>query len=144
MKHTFLFQEAVWIAQGWYYNPEGEAVALEGKTVITHLKDLWLNEGRMKLLSPNPVDLVNQYKIIPFQEGGFTTTWESYNPALGILLGNFFIIGDSIISTCVSQKGTYTGTEFLIQLNDHSYLNRGVFLEEQKIVSSWSVELKKS
>jgi len=66
------------------------------------------------------------------------------NPDLGILLGQFIIVADTIISTCRSEKGEYTGAEFHLQVSDVHYKNRGILLKGNDKLSSWSVDLQKS
>lgn len=145
MKHTFLFQEGIWIAQGHYFDDMDRALPLEGMTRIMHLEALWINEGEMEIKAgDNPITMYNRYEIIPFREGGNETTWESLNPDIGTLLGRFVIVDDAIISTCRSQSGGFSGSEFLLKVSDTHYKNRGVLLKGHDKLSSWSVDLRKT
>jgi hypothetical protein len=145
MIHTFLLQEGVWIARGHYLDDMEQILPLEGTVRITHLEGLWLNEGQAEIkMGENPVKICSRYEIIPFEEGRNRTTWESVNPDLGIMQGQVIIVADTIISTCRSEKGEYTGAEFHIKVSDVHYKNRGIFTKGNDKLSSWSVDLKKS
>jgi len=145
MKHTFILQEGKWQATGHYFDDQGKAIPIEGSARITHLKQFWLNESRMKLLlEDKSIGIVNDYEITPFEEGSDTTVWKSLNPSLGYLYGKFVIVGDSILSICASKQGTYTATEYLVKVADDHYRNMGAFFRGDQKVSSWEVELKKT
>lgn len=143
MDHTFLFQEGLWLAEGIYYDEESRPLPFSGFAEITHSGNVWLNRSRMEIRAGRDVVIENNYRIKPFPENGDMTTWESENPAIGLLLGRFYTVGDSIISTCTSQRGIYCGVEFLMQKSETNYKNRGVFSEGTRRLSSWIVELKK-
>jgi len=49
----------------------------------------------------------------------------SENPALGKLIGKFMIIGDTVLSSYISENGIYSGTESLFKIDESTYLNRG-------------------
>jgi len=145
MEHTFLFQEGIWIAEGHYFDDTERTYPLRGMTRITHQEGLWLNEGEMEIIAvDHPVRICNRYEIVPFDEGRNHTTWESLNPDLGTLLGQFIIVDDTIISTCRSSNGGYMGTEIILRINEMHYKNRGVFLQGNDKLSSWSVDLHKT
>ena len=144
MKHTFILQEGKWHATGHYFDDQGKAIPIEGSARITHLKQFWLNESRMKLLvEDKPIGIVNDYEITPFEAGSDATVWKSSNPSLGHLYGKFVIAGDSILSICASKDGTYTATEYFVKVTDDHYRNRGAFFRGDQKVSSWDVELRK-
>jgi len=145
VQHTFLFQEGLWIAGGLYFDDRDRSLPLEGKTRVTHLQGLWINEGAMELKSgADSVIIHNRYEIIPFEEDSAMTTWKSSNPATGPLLGRFVLVENAILSACRSESGNFTGSEFLLKLSDEHYLNRGVFFRGEEKLSSWSVELRKA
>jgi len=142
VQHTFLFQEGLWIAGGVYFDDRERPMPLEGKTRVTHLEGLWVNEGAMELKSGDrSLILHNRYEIIPFPDGGTITTWKSSNPAIGLLLGRFAIVKNAILSACLSEKGDFSGSEFLLKISDSHYVNRGVFLRGDAKLSSWAVDL---
>ena len=145
MKHTFLFLEGIWIAQGHYLDDMDRALPLEGKTRIMHMEGLWINEGEMEIKAGDkPIKIYNRYEIVPFKVGRYITTWESLNPDLGTLLGQFVVVDDTLISTCCSKNGEYTGTEFLLKVSDMHYKNRGVFFKGNDKISSWNIDLRKT
>lgn len=145
MTHTFLFQEGAWRARGYYIDDMERILPLEGIVRITHMEDLWLNEGETEIkMGEKPIKNFNRYEIIPPEEGRNHTTWESLNPDLGTLLGRIVIVDDTILSVCRSKGGEYAGTEFYIRLSDTHYKNRGVFLKGNDKLSSWSVDLQKT
>ena len=145
MKHTFLFMEGTWIAQGHYFDDADRALPLEGMTRVTHTDKLWLNEGEMEIKAGDkPIKIYNRYEIVPFKEGSYVTTWESLNPDLGTLLGRFLVVDDTIISTCCSKTGEYIGAEFHLKVSDVHYKNRGVFFKKSDKLSSWSIDMQRS
>ena len=144
MQHTFLFQEGFWSARGYYFDDMNRALALEGKIRITHLEDLWINEGEMEISAgEKPVRIYNRYEIVPFREGQIQTVWESTNQDLGTLLGQFVIVDDAILSTCRAKSGMYTGAEFLLKIHNAHYQNRGVLFKGNDTLSSWRFDLRK-
>ena len=143
MKHTFLFLGGIWIARGHYFDDTDRSLPLEGMTIITHTDKLWLNEGEMEIKSSDkPIKIYNRYEIVPFKEGKRHTTWKSLNPDLGTLLGQFIIVGDTIISTCRARNSEYTGADFLIKVSDMHYKNRGILFKGNDRLSSWSIDLR--
>ena len=144
MKHTFILEEGKWQARGHYFDDRGKALPFEGSARVSHREQIWINEGRMTLtIGDQTVGIVNDYEIVPFEEGGDSTTWKSSNPSLGRLYGKFVLVGDSILSLCASKDGTYTATEYMLKISDDHYRNRGAFFRGDLKVSSWEVELKR-
>ncbi|HPR56672.1 MAG TPA: hypothetical protein PLV84_16190 [Deltaproteobacteria bacterium] len=141
MKHTFLLTQGRWIASGVFTDENGSASPAEAEVAITHLSDLWLNEGSMKVSGENALVIRNRYEIVPFAKGSLTTTWKSTNPAIGVLYGIFSIVGDSILSAYCSDDGSYSGMEYLRQVTPDAYENRGILLHEGLRVSSWELDL---
>jgi hypothetical protein len=144
MEHTFLFHEGYWNASGYYFDDMDRPLPLVGKTRITHLEEMWVNEGEMEIKAGDKsIKIYNRYEIIPFRKGKNYTTWESLNPDLGTLLGRFVIVDDVILSTCHAKGSGYSGTEFLLKVTETHYKNRGVFFKENDKLSSWSVDLRR-
>ncbi|MDF9408398.1 MAG: hypothetical protein A4E52_01309 [Pelotomaculum sp. PtaB.Bin013] len=141
MKHTYLFLEGIWLAKGIYYDENGNPSNVEGQSEITHLNDLWLNNSYMTLSGEDPVELRNDYEIVPFEKD--FTSWKSFNPGLGTLLGRFVVIDDSIISLFSTEKGDLFGSEFLTKINDSEYIGKGVLYNAAGKISSWSIRLVK-
>lgn len=144
MDHSFLFYPGMWLVEGVYYDDQGWPISFNGSTEIIHADNLWYSQGRMEIHAERDIVVENNYRIVPFREGADVTSWESENPALGVLIGKFFIVGDSIISTCISTQGHYSGTEFMIRKSESAYLSRGIFSDGEKRLSSWMVDLKKT
>jgi len=83
----------------------------------------------------------NRYEIAPFSPGARSTHWSSENPALGALRGRFVLAGDAILSFYASPTGRYRGFECIQRRDDARYSVRGALLEEDKVLSSWALEL---
>lgn len=144
LEHSFLFEEGYWKASGCYYTEKGVAHQVEGRVRIYHEDDLWINDGVMKVVGQEAIEIRNRYEIIPWAQGGELTTWVSMNPGLGVLEGTFTIVGDSILSAYRAEKGDFSGAEVLMRTSPDCYLNRGVLVYKGKEkLSSWSVELKR-
>ena len=143
MKHTLFFHEGTWEARGLYTDAAGEVMPLQGKSEITHVDGIWVNESYMDV-EDQESRISNRYEITPFAEGRDYTSWKSVNPAIGDLSGMFMLVGDSILSTFSSENGEYFGFEYLQKVDDTTYRNRGfAFFNNQKL-SSWEVELKRA
>jgi hypothetical protein len=83
----------------------------------------------------------NRYDIEPLSPGARSTHWTSSNPAVGALRGRFVFCGDAILSSYASPTGRYRGFECIQQRDARSYSVRGTLLEEDKVISTWAVEL---
>ena len=144
MKHTFLFEEGVWTAVGAFTDAEGNVAPVRGQSKTIHGPDVWVEESYLELQTDEKIEIHNNYKIVPFEEGSDTTTWTSLNPTLGKLSGKFVIVDDSIISSFKSENLIYTGLELLTKIDDDKYINRGVLLKDGEKFSSWAVELTRA
>jgi hypothetical protein len=85
----------------------------------------------------------NRSEIAPFSPGARSTHFTSINPALGALRGRFVLAGDTILSFYASVTGRYRGFESILQRQDGSYSVRGTLLDEDKVMSTWMLELKR-
>ncbi|MBD3309012.1 hypothetical protein GF339_21550 [candidate division KSB3 bacterium] len=141
MTHTYLFEEGVWQAHGIFLDEHGQQFPLEGQTTISHDDALWKNVGFMRVLSEPPMELQNTYEIQPVPSSGESTTWTSYNPGVGELVGQFVVIHDSILSLYSTPNREFTGMESLRQIHENAYQNRGVLMKGEQKISSWAVEL---
>lgn len=144
MRHTFLFEPGLWIANGIFLDEQNQQMRLTGEAHITHQTDLWLNESCMRLDAQPGVEIKNSYQIIPFAEGKDFTTWKSYNAELGILIGQFIIVSNTIISSYHSPDSFHRGTECLIMLDSYCYESKGFLFSGDGKVSSWSVNLSRA
>jgi hypothetical protein len=95
----------------------------------------------LRLRGNRPALQHNRYEIEPFSPGARSTHWTSNNPALGALRGRFVLAGDAILSFYASPTGRYRGFECLLQRDERRYSVRGTLLEEDKVISSWALEL---
>ncbi|MDD4767661.1 MAG: hypothetical protein PHF87_08855 [Desulfotomaculaceae bacterium] len=142
MKHTYLFTEGVWISRGNYYDENNNVFSAEGRSEITHQKKLWLNNSSITLSGPNPVEIINDYRIAPFVNN--MTGWQSVNPKLGTLIGRFTVVEDSILSLYSSENGEYFGSESFTQINEAEYTWKGALYSVSGKIYSWSVRLEKA
>lgn len=143
MQHTFFYQEAEWKADGHYYDQFSVEKIARGKTVILHRPDQWVAVAFLQVLFDTPVEVKNDYDIIPFKGGSDKTTWVSQNPSIGTFYGSFVIVKESILSSFYTEDYTYTGSECLIQLDENSYESRGLLLKDNRKMSSWAVRLSR-
>jgi hypothetical protein len=108
---------------------------------VRHEPNRWLFEAVQHLRGDPARVQHNRYEIVPFSPGARSTHWTALNPAIGALRGRFVIVGDSILSFYASATGRYRGFESLLRRDRARYSVRGSLLEEDKLVSSWSLEL---
>ena len=140
MMHTYLLPGRRWQASGIFYDENGQTFPLTGRSRVTHVDSEWTLDASMEVLFESPVQLCNTYTIRS-TDTGHTLAWTSFNPALGQLSGTFSIIGNSIISVYSSGDGAYSGSETLIQVDEHTYHNVGVAFHNGKRLSAWTVLL---
>jgi hypothetical protein len=143
MKHTFLFSEGLWIASGNYFDGEGRATTVKGHSRVVH-GERWNVESFMQLRNDEKLTFATDYIVEPFAPGADSTLWRSHHPDIGALNGRFFLVADTILSIYASENGDYTGSEFMLQFDDNSYLNRGALFHLQRRLSSWAVELTRA
>jgi hypothetical protein len=142
VKHTFLFEEGIWVVSGEYTGQNGAVVPVEGSAKISHEARVWRNQGVMTLVQPGGnVEIRNDYEIAPFEEGMDYTAWRAGNPSLGKLTGLFVVVDDSIISTIASEDGKVSGIEYLRKVSGDHYKSRGFIFRGDVKVSSWAAEL---
>jgi hypothetical protein len=116
---------------------------VSGDTTIRHEEKRWLFEGVLRVKCERPALHHNRYEIEPFAPGSRSTHWTSVNPAVGALHGRFVLAGDAILSFYSSPTGRYRGFECLQQRDTGRYVARGSFLDEDKVLSTWAMELTK-
>jgi hypothetical protein len=144
VKHTFLFEPAVWSVGGTFWAGDRRAVDAQGRIEITHRDTCWLLAGSMKVLSSPTVEFVSAYSIELPGRDPTTLKWTAENAMLGKLLGVFSVVGESILSIFHSTDGSYQGTEHLAQLSPDSYRACAMLLFNQRKLSSWQVKLTRS
>ena len=134
-------KEGTWRAEGEYRDASGRAAPVAGETTIRHEEKRWLFEGVLRVKGDRPALHHNRYEIEPFSPGARSTHWSSTNPAIGALRGRFVLSGDAILSFYSSPTGKYRGFECIQQRDSGSYSARGTLLEEDKVISTWALEL---
>jgi hypothetical protein len=139
--HTFLFEEANWRAEGEYRDAGGTKFAVSGENSVRHEASRWLFEAVQRLRGDPTRVQHNRYEIAPFSPGARSTHWSSNNAAIGALLGRFVVTGDAILSFYPSPTGRYRGFECIQQREPARYTVRGSLLEEDKVLSTWALEL---
>ena len=140
--HTFLFREGTWRAAGEYRDGAGNVTKVDGETRVRHETGKWLTEGVMRVKSSPPKEQANRTEILPFSPGSNATHWSSESATIGTLNGRFVVAGDAILSFYASGTGRYRGFECLQQKDAKTYQVRGAMLEQDKVISSWVLELK--
>jgi hypothetical protein len=141
--HTFLFEPARWEAKGVFVDPAGRTLPMAGQTVVLHGEEIWSLTGKIHLTGDTKVEIVNDYRIVPFPRGEMQTTWNAHNPALGTLKGCFVIVDDTILSSFESEDHQFRGTEWLRRIDADNYEDRGVIFERERLLSAWAAELRR-
>jgi hypothetical protein len=108
---------------------------------VRHEPNRWLFEAVQRLRGDPTRVQHHRYEITPFSPGARSTHWTSNNPAIGVLRGRFVIAGDAILSFSASPTGRYRGFECIQQRDPARYSVRGSLLEEDKLLSTWALEL---
>ena len=141
MAHSFLFEEGTWRVEGEHRDAAGAVSAVSGENSIRHEPGRWLFEAALRLRG-DPLRVThNRYQIEPFSPGAASTHWSSNNPVLGALRGRFVVTGDAILSSSASPTSRYRGFECIQRRDARRYSVRGAMLEEDKVISTWSLEL---
>lgn len=140
--HTFLFREGTWRAAGEYRDGSGNVTKVDGETRVRHDTGKWLTESVLRIKSSPPKEQGNRTEVAPFSPGSNATHWFSESATIGSLNGRFVIAGDAILSFYASGTGRYRGFECLQQKDAKTYNVRGAMLEQDKVISTWVLELK--
>jgi hypothetical protein len=144
LKHTFLFEPAVWSVGGTFWAGDRRSIGAQGRIEITHRDTCWLLAGSMKVLSSPPVEFVSAYSIDLPGRDATTLKWTAENAMLGKLQGVFSVVGDSILSIFNSSDGAYQGTEYLTLVSPQNYRACAMLLFSGRKLSSWQVELTRT
>ncbi|HLY53207.1 MAG TPA: hypothetical protein VKQ31_09385 [Steroidobacteraceae bacterium] len=142
MAHTFLFEPAVWTASGTFWRGDGEALEAVGRTEIAHRDQCWLLSGTLKVLGSPPVEFVHAYLIEPPGASG-TMKWTFETETFGKLSGMYAVVGGSIFSVFSCDASGYRGTEQLGQIDADHYAAAGLLLQNDKLIYSWQLQLKR-
>jgi hypothetical protein len=139
--HTFLFEEGTWKVEGEHRDGAGMASAVAGENSVRHEPGRWHFEAVLRLRGEALRVTHNRYQIEPFSPGSSSTHWSANNPVLGALRGRFVVAGDAILSSYANPTGRYRGFECIQQRGERRYSVRGAMLEEDKLISTWALEL---
>lgn len=144
MKHTFLFAEAEWEAEGSYFTDTGETLPASGSSIVSHGKDIWMVDGGLEVeTEEGPVEFRSTYRVRPFEEGERVTEWTAENPALGLLRGVFVVLGDTILSQYRAAEEAAGGAETLRRVGDGTYEVRGLVRLGKGKVAAWALGLRR-
>jgi hypothetical protein len=139
--HTFLLEEGTWRVEGEHRDAAGAASPVSGENAIRHEPGMWHFEAALRLRG-DPVRVThNRYQIEPFSPGAASTHSSSNNPVLGAKRGRFKLTGDAILSSYASPSARSRGFECIQQRDPRHYSVRGAMLEEDKLISTWALEL---
>jgi hypothetical protein len=141
--HTYLFKPGLWRADGEYFDAAGSSYPVEGESCITHAKEMWINESRMRIVGNEKTAFGNDYRITPFCEDRDFTVWHCDSDVLGKLSGRFVHVGDSILSLYRSDDSQYAGTEYWLRISGILYRNRGTLFHGNDKLSSWMIRLNR-
>lgn len=144
LKHTFLFEPAVWNVSGTFWAGDRPPVEAQGRIEISHRDSCWLLAGSMKVLSCPPVEFVSAYSIDLPGHDASTLKWTAENAMLGKLAGVFSVVGDSILSIFHSADGSYQGAEHLSIVDADNYRACAMLLFNKRKLSSWDVQLART
>jgi hypothetical protein len=139
--HTFLFEEGSWRVEGEHRDAAGVPSPVAGENTIRHQPALWHFEAVLRLRGEPLRVTHNRYEIEPFSPGAASTHWSANNPVLGVLRGRFVLAGDAILSSYLSPTSRYRGFECIQRRDARHYSVRGAMLEEDKLLSTWALEL---
>lgn len=114
---------------------------MTGDNTFRHEPGRWLFETVLRLRGEPPRVQHNRCEIVPFSPGARSTHFTSINPATGALRGRFVLSGDAILSIYASATGRYRGFECIVQREQGRYSVRGTLLDEDKVMSTWALEL---
>jgi hypothetical protein len=141
MRHTFLFEPAVWIATGTFWRGDGEPLEAVGRTEIAHRDRCWLLSGKLKVLGAPPVEFVHAYLIEPPVADGNVMKWTFETETFGKLAGTYVVVDRSILSLFGCETSGFHGTEHLGQIDADHYATVGVLLQKDKMIYSWAMKL---
>jgi hypothetical protein len=144
MKHTFLFEPAVWSGTGTLWRADGQPLQALARTEIAHRAQCWLLSGQLKVLGSPPTEFVQAYLIEPPRGQAEGLKWTFESAMFGKLQGRFAVIGDSILAVCGCEASGYYGSEHFGQLAPDSYRSTGMMLLKDKLVYSWEMVHKRA
>lgn len=142
-QHTYLFQEGLWIAKGYYIDEKSGQLPVEGKSHIVCKESKIVIKSHMTTKYDDSKHFDNNYEVRQPNDGDDFAEWVSLNSAIGKMRGKFVVVAEAILSTFRSENGTYSGSEYLKKIDGTTYENRGFLFEGEKRLSSWVLQLSK-
>ena len=146
--HLYLLREGAWWAVGEFTDAAGTVSAVRGETLVRHLPGVWICESVLAAARSGDRARIaehrNRCEIVPFTAGSRATHWSSQNSSVGKLNGRFVLAGDAILSMCSSPTGRYRGMECIQRLDATRYSARGTLMEEDRVLSTWSLEIERT
>jgi hypothetical protein len=144
MKHTFLFEPAVWAGTGTLWRADGEPLKAYARTEIAHRPECWLLSGKLRVLGSPPTEFVQAYLIEPPRAPGESLKWTFESAMFGKLQGRFAVIDTSILAVYGCEASGYYGSEHFGQLASDSYRSAGMLLLKDKLIYSWQIMHKRA
>ncbi|MGH8556592.1 MAG: hypothetical protein ACRESZ_03840 [Methylococcales bacterium] len=147
-KHTFLFDESIWLISGLYINEKSVPVDVEGNSVISHRDGRWLNEVSIELKTEDNREYRDrQYKTVfeyaPIESTLEPSAWHASNVLLGRLHGVLVFVDDTILSSYQTSNGNIRGLETMRRISETEYQCRGALMEGETKSSSWVLRYDK-
>jgi hypothetical protein len=139
MKHTFLFEPAVWSGTGTLWRADGEPLEAQARTEIAHRPECWLLSGKLKVLGSPPTEFTQAYLIEPPQGPRDSLKWTFESAMFGNIKGRFAATGSSILAVYGCEATGYYGSEHYGQIDATSYRSAGMLLLKDKLMYSWEL-----
>jgi hypothetical protein len=139
MKHTFLYEPAVWAGTGTLWRADGQPLEAHARTEFAHRADCWLLSGKLRVLGSPPTDFVQAYLIEPPKAPGDTLPWTFESAMFGKIRGRYAAIGSSIVAVYGCEATGYYGSEHFSHIDDTHYRSAGMLLLKDKLVYSWEM-----
>jgi len=136
----FFKDGGTWISEGFYYGRDNMPSPFRGVMTVRHEGEniLITGSGELILSDRNTIRIENHY--ITVKSDSPEIQWRSENPVIGILIGTYYLIDDSIVSVFEDEKKTVSGTETLVRISDTEYLVRGVLVKDGNALSKWALK----
>lgn len=141
MEHTFLFQNARWQAQGFYYSKEMRVAApFTGETVATRSEDNWTIDRSMDVAGETLVHIEDHYDIHATNNAA-QFDWAGRGSELGAMNGAFIALPSMITSSYTVPDTDISGSEMFMQVSETEYLMEGVINRNGEPESWWKGRL---
>jgi len=144
MNHTYLFEEAAWKAEGFFFDEANKALSIVGETKILHEKNIWHSNSLFRLADGSDGEFSLNLDIAPFDIKKGNTRWTAFNQTFGKFIGEIIIEDEYIISVFYSEDGKYSGSEYLHCIDETLYKNKSVIFKGKEKLSSWSIKLSRN